>query len=333
MSRVDNLRPHNISSIYNDNMQYLNIISSIKYIIVDHISRIGIFLEVAKNESFSGAARALGLTGPAISKQVQSLEDQLGVKLLRRTTRHVTLTEEGAIYFDKARKALEDLDEAEQQIQELKACPTGKLKVNAPMSFGTQFLIAPISAFAEQYPEVELEIDFSDRWADVVAEGFDVVVRIGALEDSTLIARKLAPCPIILCAGKKLIVKYGLPESVEQLCEYPGIVYNKHEQKQQWRYRSHNDQIATQPLNQNFAANTAEMILGACLQGLGVALLPAFSADAYLKSGELVALFPQYPTYPETSIYAMYPQNRYLSTRTRLFIDWLSNASKDFSWC
>ncbi len=298
---------------------------------MDHISRVGIFLEVAKYESFAGAARALGLTGPAISKQVQSLEDQLGIKLLNRTTRHVSLTEEGAIYFEKARKALDDLNEAEQQIQELKACPTGKLKVNAPMSFGTQFLTRPIAAFAEQYPEVELEIDFDDRWADVVAEGFDVVIRIGTLQDSNLIARKLAPCPIILCAGKKLVEKYGLPESIEQISDYPGIIYNR--QKEEWRYRSNNDVIATQTLKRSFSANTAEMQLEACLSGLGIALLPAFCADAYIKSGELIALFPDYPTYPEPGIYALYPQNRYLSTRTRLFIDWLSNASKDFSWC
>jgi DNA-binding transcriptional LysR family regulator len=300
---------------------------------VDHISRVGVFLEVVKSESFAGAARSLGLTGPAISKQIKSLEDQLGVKLLSRTTRHVGLTEEGAIYFAKARQALADLDEAEQQIQELKACPTGKLKVNAPMSFGTQFLTRPIAAFAEQYPEVELEIEFNDRWTDVVGEGFDVVIRIGSLEDSTLIARKLAPCPIILCAGKKLIEKYGLPESVEQLSDYPGIIYNMHTQKEEWRYRDSNDVIGTQTLNRNFAANTAEMQLEACLHGLGVSLLPIFSAAAYLESGQLVALLPGYSTYPELGIYAMYPQNRYLSTRTRLFVDWLSNASEDFSWC
>ncbi len=300
---------------------------------MDHISRVGIFLKVVKHESFSGAARALGLTGPAISKQVQSLEDQLGVKLLSRTTRQVTLTEEGAIYYDKARKALDDLNEAEQQIQELKACPTGKLKVNVPMSFGTQYLTRPIAAFAEQFPEVKLEIDFNDRWADVVGEGFDVVIRIGSLEDSTLIARKLAPCPIILCVGEKFIAKYGLPESVEKISDYPGIVYNRHSQKEEWRYRDNNGVVGTQTLNRNLASNTAEMQLEACLRGLGVALLPVFTADAYLKSGELVALFPDYSTYPEPAIYAMYPQNRYLSTRTRLFIDWLSNASESFSWC
>jgi DNA-binding transcriptional LysR family regulator len=166
-----------------------------------------------------------------------------------------------------------------------------------------------------------------------VAEGFDVVIRIGSLEDSTLIARKLAPCPIILCAGKKLIEKYGVPKSVEQLSDYPGIVYNMHTQKEESRYRDKNGAIGTHTLSRNFAANTAEMQLEACLHGLGVALLPIFSAEPYLKSGELIALLPEYSTYPEPGVYAMYPQNRYLSTRTRLFVDWLSHASEDFSWC
>lgn len=299
---------------------------------MDHISRVGIFLEVAKCESFTGAARALGLTGPAISKQVQVLEEQLEVKLLNRTTRNVSLTEEGAIYFRKARKALDDLNEAEQQIHELKVRPTGKLKVNAPMSFGTQFLAHPIATFAEQYPEVELEVDFNDRLVDVAAEGFDVVIRIGTLEDSSLVARKLAPCPIILCAGKKLIEKYGLPESVEQISDYPGIIYTKHAQKEVWRFQKNDGETLSQTLNRNFSANTAEMQLAACLQGLGVALLPIFSADAYLRSGELIALFPEYESYPETNIYAIYPQNSYLSTRTRLFIDWLKDSSGNFNW-
>lgn len=300
---------------------------------MDHISRIGIFIEVAKYGSFAGAARALGLTGPAISKQVQSLEDQLGVRLLNRTTRHVALTEAGALYYEKARKALDDLDEAEQQIHELKVRPTGKLKVNAPMSFGTQYLTRPIATFAEQYPEVELEVDFNDRLVDVVAEGFDVVIRIGSLEDSNLVARKLASCPIILCAGKKLLEKRGSPETVEQLADYPAIVYTRHTQKDLWRYQNPEGEILSQTLNRNFSANTAEMMLTACLQGLGIALLPVFSADAHLRSGELVALFPEHKTYPQTDIYALYPQNAYLPTRTRLLIDCLKDYGKSLPWC
>jgi DNA-binding transcriptional LysR family regulator len=299
---------------------------------MDHISRVGIFLQVAKHESFAGAARALGMTGPAISKQVQSLEERLGVKLLNRTTRQVSLTEEGQIYYARARTALDDLEEAEQQIQELKANPAGKLKVNAPMSFGTQFLTKPIAKFAENYPDVELDIDFSDRWVDVLGEGYDVVIRIASLEDSTLVARKLAPCPIVLCAADKLLQKVGAPVSINSLSDYPAVVYNRHEQKEVWSYLDGNGEKQAQVLNRTFAANTAEMQLAACLEGLGVALLPIFSAHDYLASGKLIELFPQYKTYPERGIYAMYPQNRYLSTRTRLFIDWLSEASKEYAW-
>jgi DNA-binding transcriptional LysR family regulator len=153
------------------------------------------------------------------------------------------------------------------------------------------------------------------------------------LEDSNLIARKLAPCPIILCAGKKLIEKQQLPDSVVALSDYPAVVYNQHGQKEEWRYKDENDEIRGVKLNRKFAANTAEMQLEACLQGLGIALLPIFSVHAHIVSGALVEVFPEYKTYPERGIYAMYPQNRYLSTRTRLFIDWLRDASAQFSWC
>ena len=308
---------------------------------MDHVSRVGIFLEVVKNESFAGAARALGMTGPAISKQVQTLEHNLGVKLLNRTTRHVSLTEEGAVYFDRARKALEDLNEAEQQIQELKACPSGRLKINAPMSFGTQFLTEPIAAFSKQYPEVELEVDFSDRWVDVVSEGYDVVIRIGSLEDSNLIARKLAPCPIVLCGSVKLLEDYcerygknnGHPKVASDIKDYPAIVYNRHAQRETWLYTDDKGKPGAIHLNRKFAANTAEMQLEACRQGVGVSLLPMFAAHKFLESGELIHILPQLTTRPERGIYALYPQNRYLSTRTRLFIDWLSQASEKFAWC
>jgi len=300
---------------------------------MNHISRISVFIQVVKHTSFVGAARALGMTGPAISKQVKALEDQLGVKLLTRTTRHVALTEEGAIYFDRARKALEDLSEAEQHIQELKAVPAGKLKISAPTSFGNQFLTKPIATFAARYPDVELDVDFSDRRVDVIREGYDLVVRVGVLEDSTLIASKLASCPLVLCASQTLIEQYGPLTSAEQLPRYPGLVYNQHSQKEEWRFQKANGEIQTQTLNRNFAANTADMQLEACLTGVGIALLPIFTVYPYLESGELIKILPEYKTYPESGIYVLYPQNRYLATRTRLFIDSLKAASKNFSWC
>ena len=299
---------------------------------MDHISRVGLFLEVVKHQSFAGAARSLGITGPALSKQVQSLEDQLAVRLLNRTTRQVTLTEEGAIYSERARKALEDLAEAEQQIQERKANPTGTLKINAPMAFGRHHLTQSIAAFARQYPDLQLEVDFDDRLVDVVSEGYDVVVRIGAMEDSSLIARKLSPCPLILCASASCIEQYGRPETPKNLSDYPSIIYTRHGYENRWRYQDKNGKIGTAALKQAFAANNAEMMLEACLQGLGFAILPIFTVATHLKSGQLVEVFSDYKSYPERGIYATFPQNRHLSVKVRLFVDWLSESSKAFPW-
>jgi len=314
------------------NSEFAYLISSIWLLMMDHISRIGIFLEVVKHQSFAGAARSLGLSGPALSKQVQSLEDQLGVRLLHRTTRQVTLTEEGAYYSERAQKALDDLAEAEHQIQERKASPTGVLRINAPIAFGKRYLVQAIASFAKQYPDVQMEVDFDDRHVDVIGEGYDVVIRIGAMEDSSLIVRKLADCPIILCASATCIEQNGRPHTVTELAEYPAIIYTRHGSGNKWRYRDAKGKIASVSLNQNFAANNAEMMLEACLQGLGATLLPIFSVATHLQSGQLVELLPELHTYPERGIFAAFPQNRHLSIKVRLFVDWLAECSKAFPW-
>lgn len=299
---------------------------------MDHISRVGLFLEVVKHRSFAAAGRSLGMTGPALSKQVQSLEDQLGVRLLHRTTRQVTLTEEGALYSERARKALEDLAEAEHQIQERKTNPTGLLKINAPMAFGRQYLTQPIAAFARQYPDLQMEVDFDDRIVDVIGEGYDVVVRIGALADSTLIARKLADCPLILCASASYIEEHGRPKHPKDLPNFPAIIYTRHGYENRWGYQSNGGETGTVALKQSFAANNAEMMLEACLQGIGLTILPIFAAATHLQSGQLVEVFPNHKSHPERAIYATFPQNRHLSTKVRLFVDWLSECSKAFPW-
>ncbi len=272
------------------------------------------------------------MSGPAVSKQIQALEDRLGVRLLNRTTRSVTLTDEGALYLDRAGKALEDLQEAERRIQELKDCPTGKLKINAPMSFGNRYLAGPIAKFARRYPEVRLEVDFDDRWVDMIAEGYDVVVRIGVLEDSNLIARKLAHCPIFLCASPAYVVRYGLPDQPSQLSDFPAIIYSKHGQSEDWRYQASNGDRGSVRLNRNFAGNSAEMQVEACLQGLGIGLLPAFVAREHLDSGALLRVLPEFETWPQRGIYALFPQNRHLAIRVRLFVDWLSQCGAEFPW-
>lgn len=298
---------------------------------MDNVSRISMFVAVVKHQSFAGAARSLGLTGPALSKQVQTLEDQLGAKLLHRTTRHISLTEEGAIYFERASKALEDLAEAEQLLHDQQACPKGSLKINAPMSFGGRYLAQPIAAFASEYPDICLDIDFDDRNIDMIAEGYDVVVRIGALNDSSLIARKLAPCPILLCATPTYLKKHGTPKTPEMLEKIPAIIYTKHGNNTEWRFEQQGKQ-GNCTLKKHMGANNAEAMLQACLHGIGVALLPIFVAAPHLATGELVRVLPDYETSPERNIYAIFPKNRYLSTKTRLFVDWLTDFSKQLPW-
>lgn len=299
---------------------------------MNNISRTAIFIEVVKQQSFVGAAKKLGMTSPGVSKQISNLEDYLGVRLLNRTTRQVSLTEAGAIYNEKARKALEDLAEVEQQIQELKACPTGVLKINAPMSFGKSFLAKPIAEFAKKYPQVKMEVDFDDRRVDIIADGYDVVIRIGSLQDSSLISRKLGSCPILLCASKKFIKENKPIKTPKDLTKLPAIIFNKHSVISQWQFSDKNSKVSNVNLKAQMYANNAEMMLDACLAGVGIALLPVFSASKYLESGELVEILPQYQTYPKRGIYAIFPQNRHLSTKVRLFVDWLSICSKDFPW-
>ena len=224
------------------------------------ISKISMFIAVVKHQSFAGAARDLGFTGPALSKQVQALEEQLGVKLLHRTTRQVSLTEEGALYYERARKALEDLDEAEKQIQELKSSPVGLLKINAPMSFGLNYLTDPIAKFSQKYSDVIIDVDFDDRRIDMIEEGYDVIIRIGALEDSSLIARKLSPCPIMLCASPAFIERYGLPQNPSDLEELPAILFNKHGYVDEWAYKKNNGNVGKVKMKGVMHANTAEMM-------------------------------------------------------------------------
>ncbi len=300
---------------------------------MDHIGRISVFLEVVKYSSFIGAGRALGMSGPAVSKQIQALEAELGVKLLLRTTRHVSTTDEGAQYYERTQKALADIQAAAQEIQESRECPSGRLKINAPMSFGVQYLSSPLAEFARRYPDVDLEVDFSDRWVDVVNEGYDLVVRIGHLQDSGLIARKLGECPLILCAAPKFALRYPQVSHPQDLLTVPAVVYSRHGQMEEWKYQHHKShEQGSVRLNRVFASNSGEQERAAILAGVGVGVLPIFLVADQLANGELIQLLPEYRTVPERQIYALYPPNKFLATRVRLLLDWLVECGASYPW-
>lgn len=299
---------------------------------MDHLSRIGVFTEVVKQQSFAGAARVLGITSSAVSKHIQNLEHSLQVKLLNRTTRKVWVTEEGAVFFERASRALDDLKEAESQINDMKACPQGPLKISIPNSFGAKYLVEPIANFARLYPNVEMDIHMDDRMVDIVGDNYDAVVRIGLLDDSTLIARKLADCPLVLCASPGYLNQHGTLKTPEDLSKHNVIAYTRNDARHHWQYKDKNGNKGQIRLNGTFKSDSGAMELEAAHQGIGLVILPIFYVSASLQNGRLVPLLEDYQTYPARNIHVVFPQNRYLSTRLRLFVDHLTTICDDLPW-
>ena len=291
---------------------------------MDTLSRIHIFVEVARHESFAGAARELGITASAVSKQVQNLEHALKVKLFNRTTRNVALTEEGALFFERTRHALDDIEEAKEQLNDLKAKPHGTIKISVPAAFGISHLKTPLAEFATKYPEVVMDVSFDDRTVNIAEEGFDMAIRIGSLQDSSMIARKLISAPIVVCASPEYLGTHGHPETPEDLIHHDVIAYTRNKGSHEWHYRDiSNDKEGVVRLSSKFKADSAGMIREAALHHLGIIIMPLFFIHEDIQNGRLVRLLDEYSSWPKRNVYALFPPNRYLSTRIRLLIEHL----------
>lgn len=299
---------------------------------MDQISRIGIFVAVVKEQSFAGAARRLGMTSSAVSKQIQNLEQDLKIKLLNRTTRHVAATEEGAIYFERAKRALTDLQEAEEEIHELKSQPRGPLGVSLPQSLGVKYLTGCTARFARSHPHVSLDVSLNDRFIDPVNDGYDVVVRIGSLADSSLMTRRLASCPFMLCASADYIARRGLPETPGDLAAHDVLAYSGNRAAHEWRYKDATGQVGRVSLSGSLQSDSGDMLCRAALEGIGIVILPVFYVAEHLQAGRLQRLLPDHLTWPERDIRVLFRPNRYQPARLRLFVDHLVAAAGDFPW-
>ncbi|NKB51143.1 MAG: LysR family transcriptional regulator [Rhizobiaceae bacterium] len=299
---------------------------------MDQFSRISMFLSVVDNGSFAGAARELGISSSAVSKQVQNLEHELKVKLLNRTTRQVSLTEEGAVYFERAGRALVDLQEAKEQIYELRSNPRGPIKVSLPISLGLKFLTPAIVSFARDYPEVELNVSLDDRHVDIVAEDYDLVLRIGSLPDSSLVARRLASCPLLICASPAYLKQHGTPETPEELSQHNVLAYTRNNASNDWRYQSADGKPGHVSLKGTFKCDAGDILCQSAIAGLGIVILPVFYIATHLVSGELQVILPEYETSPQREIHAVFRPNPYMSTRMRLFVDHLAKACRELPW-
>lgn len=280
------------------------------------------FSRVAATGSFTAAAAELGISASAVSKQVRALEERLGVRLLQRTTRRVSLTAEGRGFYARLRDVLSDAAEAEQEVTQLQTELRGTLRVNAPMDFGVARLAAPLAEFAAAHPELSLEIELSDRFVDVIEEGFDLVIRIGNLAESSLVARRLAPCHRALCASPTYLAERGTPQRPRDLSKHVKIAY-AYETERSWRFRGERGEERIDcPVRHR--ANNGQMMIALAREGLGVALLPTFLVADDLRSGRLEALLVD-SVIGEIGIHAVYPHRKHLSNRVRHLVDFLAH--------
>ena len=289
---------------------------------MDRLESIATFVRVADLASFTAAAQALNISRTVASDRVMQLEERLGVKLLHRTTRRVSLTEAGHAYLDRARQALATLEEAEQEATHLTGRPRGVLRVNAPVTFGFRHVAPAVASFLASHPELAVELTLTDRMVNLLEEQVDVVVRVGRLVDSSLVARRLAPCRIVACAAPSYIAARGMPMQPADLAGHDCLSYAYAAEGDLWRFERDGRQESVR-VSGRVWSNNGDALYHAALAGLGIVLNPTFITAEALRDGRLVPVLPGWAV-PLLSVAALYPPTRFLPAKTRAFIDHLA---------
>lgn len=280
------------------------------------------FVRTIEAGSFTAAAQHMGVAKSAVSRRIQDLESRLGTQLIVRTTRKLNLTEQGRTLFERAKILLSDWDEIEANVTDTHAALQGPIKLAAPLSFGVNRLGPALISFMEQHPGIQLDIDFSDRRVDLIAEGKDLAIRIGKLSDSTLIARKLAVIRTIVAASPEYIKKHGMPKTPGELAEHPELRYS-YRPHSRWQYSSSDGTSGDIELKPKMIASNGEFLKNAVIAGLGVIIEPTFILYDDLKSGRLIPILTEL-NWNELGAYAVYPPTRHLSKRVRVLVEYLA---------
>jgi len=293
---------------------------------MDSLNAMEVFVRVVQAGSFSEAARSLSLTPSAVSKQVSRLEDRLGARLINRTTRRLGLTEEGSAFFERAQRILVDIEEAEQAVSHLHGAPRGTLKLNAPVIFGQAYIAPLLPSYLQTNPEMRVEFSLSDRYVDLLEEGLDLVIRIGELSDSSLIARKLASGRRVVVASKAYLNKVGTPRKPSDLSQLNCLIYLYRATRNVWRFEGPSG-TETVEVGGDVETNSVQVVLDLIKAGHGLSLMPTWLVAEYLRKGELVQVLTDYAA-PDAQIYAVYPPGRHLSPKVRSFVDHLVDHFK-----
>ena len=276
------------------------------------------FVCVAEYESFTRAARTLGISTAQVSRQISALEKRLNIKLLYRTTRKVSLTEEGRVFYQHCRSVLDGLDAAEQAVSNLQSKPQGRIKLTAPVTYGEQQLLPLINDFMMQYRDIEVTAFLSNQQIDLIEGGYDLAIRIGKLRDSTMMAKKLSLRTNFVCATPAYLHQYGVPRTLDDLSQHNCLLGTR----DYWHFVEKGTEKNLR-VSGSIQYNSGYSLVDAALKGLGIVQLPDYYVQKYLASGALVSLLDDYRE-PEESIWAIYPHNRHLSPKIRLLVDYLA---------
>lgn len=279
-----------------------------------------IFARVVSSGSLSAAGRDMGLSPAVVSKRLKRLEDRLGTRLLQRTTRQIALTEAGQGYFERVVAILASIEEAESFVTRRSVVARGTLRVSAPTAFGRRHIAPHLKPFLDANADLELHLDLSDAFVDIVAEGYDLAIRIGELPDSSLVARRLAPVHRVLCATPAYLASHGTPAGIGEISRHVCLTATPQDV---WRLDGPDGIVLVHPEGP-LTTNSSDVVREAVLAGLGIALRSTWDVGPDLSSGRLVVVLPQYRASRKVALNAVYPSRQFLPAKVRIFIDYLA---------
>ena len=294
---------------------------------MDRLAGMEMFVNVVETQGFTAAARRMGISRAAVSRKVLNLEEDLGARLLNRTTRQVSVTELGEAYYERCKRVLSEVADADLLVQRLHSEPRGTLRVSAPMSFGVAHIGPAVTDFLEEYRELDISLNLNDRFTDLIDEGIDVAVRISRSADSSLVARRLAPVKCVMTATKDYLREHGTPKRPEDLADHNCLSYSYLASGLEWPLSGPGGGKSVK-VSGPLKANNGDVLVQAVCRGLGIASLPYFLVSDAIDSGELVTVLDRY-SLPDLSVFAVSPPNRFPARKVQAFLTFLADRFSD----
>lgn len=296
---------------------------------MDKLRALKFFISSCDHGSYVGVAKQFGTSASTVSKAISRLENDIGLQLLQRSTRQLRLTTAGEDYLKTAKAVIDELELCEFELSKNNSEARGELRLNVPISYGRLYILPLLKEFHQLYPEIKVEIQFEDSYVDIIEQGFDIALRSGSISDSQLVAQKLSPIDMIICASKGYLEKHGCPNSINDFEKHQWIAFRYKQTGKLHPVLVANKSGEQRILPQKrFIVSDGEALAELCADDLGIAQLPHFIAKNWLESGAIVPIFPIY-TPPNLGVYVLYPKRMHMPVRTRVFIEFIKNSVKN----